>query len=329
MIGAALGALVIVATVVQMLVGVCSLRTEIEIGNDRLSCFIKETEGAVVRSIECKVSKAPSEQYDFISADNLIIDHTFINSDSNVFRSEPISRINNLYSFYWLFHTALYQITSNCRRCDSAFVFFRRDDRELNIRDEASCGLPSCVLISHQEINSVSRDRGSSNCRAVWPNPSAGISDDIVVSGGDAIPSSRRLILGGLGEVSVDVDLNVSLARALIHQIQLVIETPKLLFSRFPGVLESDVRYPIQQTSKYNREDKQTYRDLLSEGTAIIVGLLLILCAFKCISYAVDRRQFSAILIAFVLQTCGVATLLYVVWCLTTGWHSSPSDFLQ
>jgi len=47
--------------------------------------------------------------------------------------------------------------------------------------------------------------------------------------------------------------------------------------------------------------------------TLIIVGLLLTLCAFKCVSYAVYRNKMTFVLLALVLQTCGTAAILYVV----------------
>jgi len=67
-------------------------------------------------------------------------------------------------------------------------------------------------------------------------------------------------------------------------------------------------------SSEQDSENKQSYRNLFTKGALVIVGLILTLCAFKSISYAVDRSKISFVLFALVLQAGGVAALLYVAW---------------
>lgn len=43
----------------------------------------------------------------------------------------------------------------------------------------------------------------------------------------------------------------------------------------------------------------------------VIGGLILILCGLKCISYAVDRNKIIFVFFAIILQTIGVAALVF------------------
>ena len=79
------------------------------------------------------------------------------------------------------------------------------------------------------------------------------------------------------------------------------------------GISQSVIKNDISGTGEYDGKYEKPDSDFLTTGALVIVALLLTLGTFKSISYAVDRNKMGFILLAFFLQACGVAAILYIV----------------
>ena len=78
-------------------------------------------------------------------------------------------------------------------------------------------------------------------------------------------------------------------------------------------IAQSPVENEISKRRKYNSGDKQSYGSLFTNCALVIIGLFLILCGFKSVSYPVDRSKVGFVLLALLLQASGVVSILYVI----------------
>lgn len=310
MIAAARCALGVCASILNVLIGIGAICTSAEIWNFRDPGFVEETKCAVMDLSESNIYKTSSYAYNGVSFHDGIINFILIESEGLLGLSKSGSWVYNLRSIDRNSISAIGDACGDCgERLTSIIVFY---EERLYECCEASGRLSPRILIAYHKACLLACCNRTLDSSSVRSNPSARIGDDVVMGSGNAVSSGCCLIFGSLSKVLVDSDLRVGLARTVFHLSELLVQPVHLFPSVFMGIAEGRVENKVGGAGKDNREDKQPYRNYFMSGTLVIVGLLLSFGSLKSISYAVHNNKILFVLMAFVLQTIGIAAILYV-----------------
>ena len=109
------------------------------------------------------------------------------------------------------------------------------------------------------------------------------------------------------------VRLSMNFVGLLSSLKELPSKSQKLVGRSLSRVLHSEIENHVGNGAKKDGDKQENYSNYLAKDVLIIIGLFLIVCSFKGISYAVDARWVSIVFLLFFLQAGGVAALLYVV----------------
>jgi hypothetical protein len=311
MIAAALGALTVIFSLASICVTPSGAKVEI-----RELCppeLIEETICAVMGCAECFVHETSKCTDRPFSIYYLIVNSCPIQVYRGLIASKSYRRVDDLCSRNWLLFQTFCQVIEKFS-IKIAYVEFRSShDEWLCTTLESNCWLSPRVLIRNFEIYRLADNWSNVDGCAAGADPRPRSINCIVPHRLDAIADRSSLILSRGGQVLVDGDLSVGLLRGGLHQPQLRVNSGDLLRGIFVGIFQRPIENEIGKSREYNSENKQSYGELFTKCALVIIGLFLILCGFKSVSYAVDRSKVGFVLIALFLQSIGVASVLYVI----------------